>query len=167
MKLPIYSERIVTFSVIYHPYRRNARVKYRCDPVKKAHKFDGGDCVRAAAAKGNAAHFPASAQQPSDQRYFPFERLQIGRQSLALASRPGVAAAIPANRMAIGNMDVERQRCPRRHVAQRPNIFLCTTAVVEFHSGRVARIARYRLCQQFWIIWPHDAGDRCASRVAL
>ena len=83
------------------------------------------------------------AGRPCQQRHFLFKRRRIGVQRLAAPHGLCIAAAIGADRRAVGHVQIERERGLRRERSE-PAARGLVTHGREMRRGRVARVARGR-----------------------
>ncbi|GAA3256197.1 hypothetical protein GCM10020258_15400 [Sphingomonas yabuuchiae] len=86
---------------------------------------------------------------------------QIGIQTRGAVRRAGVAPAIPADRPAIGDMQIERHIGIRIDGIERGGHVVMTHPVAKFGGGGIAGVARHGPGEQVWMIGPHGAS--CAQ----
>lgn len=136
------------------------------DPVEQADELNGRNRIGAAAAKGNMLHPPTPAQPLGDQRDFGAQRGQIIGQPLLAIGCSGVAPAIPANLLTIGNVDIKLQRRRGRDLIQRPRIVTRPHPLGKLHRRGIAGVARHGPGEQIGVIGPHE-GVLCGEAQAV
>ena len=86
-------------------------------------------------------HGDAPRQRRAEQPYLSFQGAEVLGDRRVVPCRLGVATAEPAERLAEGDVDVERYGCAGRELSQPPAIGRLVGALVEVRRGRVARVA--------------------------
>ncbi len=135
---------------------RNERIveaEMLCQRIEQAQEIVGCQRIGAAAAKGDAANPRPLRHTCGDEGDFPVQRIEIARQPLAAVGGGGIAAAIPADFLAEGDMDVERDIA--RHSGQRSLVIVRADIAGELGGGRKAGVTRNGRCEQIGIIGPH------------
>ena len=140
------------------------RVENRQDAIEQTHQFDRRDRIRAAAAKRDALHPPAPAEPLRNERDLRPQSRQIVGEPLLAPGGAGVAAAIPADLLAKGDMDIERNRRRRLDPVERARIGIRADIVGKLHRGGIAGVARHRLGEQIGMIGPHEKRPTSAIR---
>ena len=79
---------------------------------------------------------------------------EIARQPLRLVGSTSVAAAVPADFMAVRNVDVERDRLIRPNPDEHGLKVARAYLIAELGRGGVAGVAGHRRCQQIGMIDP-------------
>ena len=126
-------------------------------PVHEADKIHRCNRIGAAAAECDVSNLASASQPVPDALDLGFERFEIAGKPVGAVGGSRIAPAIPADRLTIWDVDINRERrvpldgsqC-LRHVGR-------ADTVVEFDGRRIARIARYGALEQLGIIAPHAA----------
>ena len=143
--------------VQFHGDLRIARVEAADHLLKQADEIDQRQAVWAAPAKGDARDMPATAKALGRRRNLLFQRIDIGGQTMAAIGSAGVAPAIPAYVMAIGNVQIERDGGALGNLVDPLQHRVGAHSVAELRGRGIAGVAGHGSGEQFGMIGPHAA----------